>query len=177
MGKKLKFGSKPDGFGLRSGNKANAPFKQMGSSPATFDPLSAKSKIGGLTTKQDSEQTLKTADLTKGLSTGNKGPGINKPEGLLTGKDKTVKEVAEADNIKKMPRIGDKETTKTPDKLETVKAPDYKVPEEKKGSWVKRAGSWIKEKAEKAKEFRESEAGAQWDKTWKGIAGTLDPKG
>ena len=41
----LKYGSKPSGFGLRSGNKKGMPFKQMGSTPAQYKGVSPMNKL------------------------------------------------------------------------------------------------------------------------------------
>jgi len=127
--------NKSKGFQLRSGNKSGLPFKQMGSSPAK---INVGAIAGVLSTKKDNELDLKSSNLqeatTEGISRkATEGPG--------------------ADNIKKMPKAGGE--TKTPDKLETVKAPDYKAPKEKKGNWINRM-------AEKRQKFQASEEGARF---------------
>ena len=165
-------------FNLRSGN-GPLQFKQMGASPA---------KTNGLL------NTIGSAMGSFNIKTGDE---INKDKKLQASIESSVPEVktynideSKTEKVKpvdlKIKRTDKKSSTssrpggtdpvtKTPEEQGMHKA-KKDVPEKKKG-WLKKAGSWIKEKAEKAKEFRESEAGAQWDKTWKGIAGALDPKG
>ena len=50
----LKYGSKPSGFGLRSGNKKGMPFKQMGSTPAQYKGVSPMNKLNDPSTGDQS---------------------------------------------------------------------------------------------------------------------------